>query len=48
MIIVDKEIIEMDTISFDEDKDTRVKIKKVYRLMRKIAENRIRGQTGES
>lgn len=47
MIIIDNEKIEIDNNENNEEKETKIKIKKIYKLMRKIAESRIKGQTGD-
>jgi hypothetical protein len=47
MIIIDKEQFEIETNENNEEKETKIKIKKIYRIMRKIAEAKIKGRTGE-
>lgn len=47
MIIIDKEQIGIEINENSEEKEAKVKIKKIYRMLRKIAESRIKGQTGD-
>lgn len=47
MIIIDKEQIGTEINENSEEREAKVKIKKIYRMLRKIAEFRIKGQTGD-
>ena len=48
MIIIDKEQTGIETYENSEEQEAKVRIKKIYRILRKIAEFRIKGQIGES
>jgi len=45
MITVDKEQFEIDVMEVTEDKG--VKFKKIYKILRKITENSLKGRTGD-
>jgi hypothetical protein len=48
MVMIDQEYFEIDGLEKKTDENKKIKFKKIYKLLRIITEDKLRGRTGES